>query len=220
MDEQSFWQLVAEYLRSQQTTGAQWNPGGDLPYDDYGFQDQIGGFGPVSGTPIAEDWGDTGIGGAGFGTGANLESATSPYLAPPPQTSYQGGRPVGQQAPGMTAALGQMQQGLTQRQAGPNPWGSAAQQVFSQPATQQPSALQGGRLKAAQVVSNLSRPKPKATQPRTAPYPTNGGTPSAPRQAPAYSPKPSGPTGPNPRASQPAPAPRNATRNLNPRVKR
>ena len=67
MDEREFWRLVAEYLMSLQTSGNQANPGGDMPYDDYGLQDTIGGIGMTDGNRYPfEDWSDTGIAGSGY----------------------------------------------------------------------------------------------------------------------------------------------------------
>lgn len=111
MDEREFWRLVAEYLAMQQTSGGQ-NPGGDMPYNE------IGGLGAMDG-PVMDDWTDTGISGAGTGTGGNLESATRPYLPPPPSAGYIGGRPLTQESPGIAQAIASLAAAASQASANP-----------------------------------------------------------------------------------------------------
>lgn len=90
-----------------------------MPYDDFEVQGQIG-MGPLDpNTYLSEDWADTGIGGSGAGTSANLESATAPMLAPPPP-GYGGGRLLGEPSPAAAQAMIALQAGLQQSQAAPN----------------------------------------------------------------------------------------------------
>lgn len=187
MDDQTFWQLLAEYLANLQTTGVQTNPGGDWPYDDYGLQDQIGGFGgtPVNGYPY-EDWADTGIAGS-----AGDQTAQPGFMGiggfPPPSPARPALVPGAGSNPERSAQIGQV---MAQLQSG-----------LEQRTSQRGSAMQGGRATAQQVVRNLSQPKPRqqVVAPRQA-----APTFAAPAQrAPAATPT----------RSSPAPAARNtATR--------
>lgn len=112
--------MLMEYLLMQQTSGGA-STGGDLPYDDYGIQDTIGGLGAVDpNTYVAEDWADTGIAGAGAGSGGNLESATMPPHAPPPPAGYSGGRRLGEPSPGAAEAMAVLAEALAQSQQNPN----------------------------------------------------------------------------------------------------
>ena len=133
-----------------------------MPYDDYDLQGTIGGLGAIDpNTYYAEDWGDSGLGGAGTGTGGNLESATMPPMPPPPMATYSGGRPLSTPSPGIEQAMrvlaaGQQAQPLTGLFGSPTPPTVRAQ---PQPTLPEPK----GSQTAQQVVRTLSQPRSRQT---------------------------------------------------------
>jgi hypothetical protein len=119
--------LLMEYLLSRQMSGFN-DPGTDIPYDDYGMQQTIGGLGAVdANTYPYEDWGDTGIGGSAAEQFAPAGSIGGGWIPPmllgPPNLPPYRPQPVSEspRAQQFAPVIAQLQGGLEQRQARTQP---------------------------------------------------------------------------------------------------
>jgi hypothetical protein len=77
-------QALMEYILNRQTAQQHGNPGGDMPNDQFGMEDTIGGLGAAAPPPV-DMGGDNTISAMSAGNPARHDTSPSTYGGPPPR---------------------------------------------------------------------------------------------------------------------------------------